>query len=97
MTRAVVSVEPAASYRGMVDLLADKRISALPVIDDAGRVIGIVSEADLLRKIEYAGVEEPRIFDGRRRRDDRRKAPGRTAAELMTKNAHGSRLGFGTL
>ncbi|MCU7731108.1 CBS domain-containing protein [Actinoplanes sp. KI2] len=84
MTRAVVSAEPATTFREIVDLLADRRISALPVVDEAGRVIGVVSETDLLRKVEYAGGSEPRIFDGPRRRDDRRRAQGRTAAELMT-------------
>jgi CBS-domain-containing membrane protein len=47
-------------------------------------VTGVVSEADLLRKIEYAGDEEPRMFDGRRRRADRAKAGGRTAVEVMS-------------
>ncbi|MFD0524364.1 CBS domain-containing protein [Paractinoplanes durhamensis] len=84
MTRTVISVDRDASYRNMVDLLIHRRISALPVIDDAGRVLGIVSEADLLRKIEFAGEEEPRIFEGRRRRDERRKSAGRTAADLMS-------------
>ena len=37
-------------------------------IDATSRVIGVVSEADLLRKIEYAGAEEPRLFDSRSRR-----------------------------
>jgi CBS-domain-containing membrane protein len=39
---------------------------------------------DLLRKIEYAGETEPRLFEGRRRRGDRVKGAGRTAAELMS-------------
>ena len=84
MTRRVVSVDRATSYRNLVDLLAEKRISALPVIDEAGHVLGIVSETDLLRKIEYNGGEEPRIFDGPRRRDDRRRSQGRIAADLMS-------------
>lgn len=84
MTRRVVSVDRDASYRNMVDLLTGKRISALPVIDEAGHVLGVVSETDLLRKIEYAGDEEPRIFDGPRRRDDRRRSQGRVAADLMS-------------
>jgi CBS domain-containing protein len=84
MTRRVVSVDRAASYRNLVDLLTERRISALPVIDEAGHVLGVVSETDLLRKIEYNGGEEPRIFDGPRRRDDRRRSQGRTAADLMS-------------
>jgi CBS domain-containing protein len=84
MTRRVVSVDRATSYRNLVDLLAEKRISALPVIDETGHVLGVVSETDLLRKIEYNGGAEPRIFDGPRRRDDRRRSQGRVAADLMS-------------
>jgi CBS-domain-containing membrane protein len=84
MTRPVVTAGRTASYRNLVDLLIQERLSALPVVDDTRRVIGVISEADLLRKIEYAGDEEPRIFDGRRRREDRRRALGTTAADLMS-------------
>jgi CBS domain-containing protein len=87
MTQAVASVDEAASYRDLVDLLIDRRISAVPVVDAFQRVLGVVSEADLLRKIEYAGAEAPRLFDSRRRRGDRGKALARTAAELMSKPA----------
>jgi CBS-domain-containing membrane protein len=54
------------------------------VVDVDNHVVGVVSEADLLRKIEYAGAEEPRLFDSRRRRGERRKATARTVADLMT-------------
>ena len=84
MTKAVVSVQGMASYRSVVDLLIDRRVSAVPVVDRFQQVSGVVSEADLLRKIEYAGDEEPRLFDGRRRRGDRGKALARTAADLMS-------------
>lgn len=84
MTPAVVSVRETTPYREVVDLLVGNRFSAVPVADAFQRVTGIVSEADLLRKIEYAGDEEPRMFDGRRRRANRAKAFGRTAADVMT-------------
>jgi CBS-domain-containing membrane protein len=84
MTTAVVTVTEKAAYREVVDLLVRHRFSAVPVVDDFQRVTGLVSEADLLRKIEYAGVEEPRLFDGRRRRGERVKASARTAADLMS-------------
>ena len=85
MTKAVVTVSPETPYRGVVDLLVSHRFSAVPVVDEFQRVTGVVSEADLLRKIEYAGTEEPRLFDGRRRRGERVKASGRTAADLMSR------------
>jgi len=84
MTKAVVSVDESASYRSVVDLLIERRFSAVPVVDHSGRVTGVVSETDLLRKIEYAGDTEPRLFEGRRRRGERGKALARTAGELMT-------------
>ena len=87
MTKAVVSVAPTASYRDVVDLLVGNRVSAVPVVDRGERVIGVVSEADLLCKIEYAGHEEPRLFDGRRRRGQRTKALARVAADLMSEPA----------
>lgn len=85
MTPAVVAVPESAPYRELVDLLVRNRFSAVPVVDDFHRVTGVVSEADLLRKIEYAGAEEPRLFEGRRRRGDRAKAAGRTAGDLMSR------------
>jgi CBS domain-containing protein len=84
MTTAVVTVGQSASYREVVDLLIGRRISAVPVVDEDLRVAGLVSEADLLRKIEYAGDERPRLFEGRRRRTERAKATVGTAADLMS-------------
>jgi CBS-domain-containing membrane protein len=63
------------------------RFSAVPVVDSFQRVLGVVSEADLLRKIEYAGDGQPRIFEGRRQRGERGKAAARNAGQLMTSPA----------
>jgi len=84
MTTKVVSVDLGASYRSVVDTLIENRVSAVPVVDPFLRVTGLVSEADLLRKIEYAGDEAPRMFEGRRRRGERGKALARTAVDLMS-------------
>ena len=53
MTTEVVTVRPSTPFREVVDLLQRKRISALPVVDQDGRLVGIVSEADLLVKEGY--------------------------------------------
>jgi CBS-domain-containing membrane protein len=54
-------------------------------LDEAGRVAGIVSEADLLLKEEFPeGSAGGRLFQSRRLRVERVKAAGDTAAELMT-------------
>lgn len=84
MTTKVVVAVASATYRELVDLIIGRRIGAVPVVDEDLRVVGVVSETDLLRKIEYAGDGEPRLFESRRHRDERGKASGRTAQELMT-------------
>jgi CBS domain-containing protein len=84
MTTAVVTVDPSASYRRLVDLLIERRVSAVPVVDETLQVLGVVSEADLLRKIEFAEDDKPRMFEGRRRREERAKATAATAGELMS-------------
>jgi len=50
MTRAVVSVTPKTSIAEALDLMARSHLSALPVIDAAGALKGIVTEADLMRR-----------------------------------------------
>ena len=52
MTHRVISVAPDADIREAVELMLKNRISGLPVIDDEGKLVGIVSEADFLRRVE---------------------------------------------
>ena len=54
MTRDVVSVAPTAGYKEIADLMVRRSISAVPVVDAQRQVLGVVSEADLLAKLEYA-------------------------------------------
>src|SRR5678816_829925 len=85
MTQDVVTVNEHASFKDVAMLIAERRVSAVPVLDREGRVLGIVSEADLVLKEEYPeGPPEARMFQGRRRRIAQAKAAGDTAAELMT-------------
>ncbi|SCG41687.1 CBS domain-containing protein [Micromonospora coxensis] len=85
MTRDVVTVGEETPYRQIVDTLIRRGISAVPVVDGFRRVLGVVSEADLLHKVERAGSpDERRIFEGRRRRTAREKADALVAKELMT-------------
>jgi CBS domain-containing protein len=49
MTRKVVTVTPDTSIRAAAKLMAANHISGVPVVDNAGRLLGVVSEADLLR------------------------------------------------
>jgi CBS domain-containing protein len=55
MTKPVVTVRPDASVPEIARLLLDRHISAVPVVDGDGRVLGIVSEGDLIRRPEVAG------------------------------------------
>jgi CBS domain-containing protein len=61
MTTDVVSAREDTGYREVLDALARHRVSALPVVDGEGRVVGVVSEADLLRK-EGAPDGKPRLL-----------------------------------
>jgi CBS domain-containing protein len=85
MTHEVVTVDEQAPFTEMVRRMAVHKVSALPVVDGDGRVVGIVSEADLLRKEEYQDEEEGRHWlEGRRERAARAKAAGRRAVEVMS-------------
>jgi CBS-domain-containing membrane protein len=85
MTPEVITVGEQASFKEIAATMAEHRVSALPVLDEDGRVAGIVSEADLLLKEEFPeGPAGGRLFQGHRRRVERAKAAGDTAAELMT-------------
>ena len=58
MTRDVVAVQGATPFKELARLLNEHRITALPVLDDAGRVVvGVVSETDLALK-EVAPLRE---------------------------------------
>jgi CBS domain-containing protein len=59
MTRPVISVSPDTSVIAAAKLMLDHKISGLPVVDAADRVVGIVSEHDLLRRPEGDHLERP--------------------------------------
>jgi len=84
MTRTVASVGPDTPYREIVDMVTGRRIGAVPVVDENRRIVGIVSEADLLHKIELTGRPERRVIEGRRRTAARTKASAVVARDLMT-------------
>jgi len=85
MTTQVVTAGPATSFKELVARLATHRVSAVPVVDEDRRVLGIVSEADLLLKEEFPDPDQNiPLFWTRRRRLERAKAAGATARDLMT-------------
>src|SRR5262245_50682830 len=84
MTADVVTVHADTPYGAIVSTLAKHRISAVPVVDRFNEVIGIVSEADLLHKVEFLGDKAQRVFEWGSRKANRAKAEGATAVELMS-------------
>jgi CBS domain-containing protein len=89
MTSRVVSVTRGASFRAMAAALREYRVSAFPVLDDDGKVIGVVSEADMLVKEALDSEPDgmPGMIAGLLRRKEHEKARGTTAGDLMTSPA----------
>ena len=81
MTTEVVAVRRDTSFKELAATLRQYRVSACPVIDDARRVIGLVSEADMLAKEALA---EPGVVAGLMHHKDVRQAEAVTAGALMT-------------
>jgi len=82
MTTRVIWVGKDATFRDMAAALREYRISAFPVVDADRKVIGVVSEADMLNKA--ALDDEPGVISGILHRRDQAKARGVTAGDLMT-------------
>ncbi|MEU4148914.1 CBS domain-containing protein [Streptomyces sp. NPDC026659] len=83
MTRAVVAVGSGTLFRDVVERMEQWKVGALPVLEGDGRVIGVVSEADLLPKEEFRDGEPDRLTQ-LRRMADLAKAGAVTAGELMS-------------
>lgn len=85
MTTKVITATPATTFRELVELLERNRVSALPVIDDDRRVVGIVSEADLLIKQAYPhGDSDAGMLQALRHPRQFGKAEATHAAQVMT-------------
>jgi len=63
MTRDVAVVHPETTLRAAVKLMASRRISGLPVVDEDGTVVGMMSEGDVLGWREGFSEREARWFD----------------------------------
>ncbi|MGZ4401689.1 MAG: CBS domain-containing protein [Gaiellaceae bacterium] len=90
MTADVITVQSETSLKEVAAILAERRISGVPVVDEDGKVVGVVSEADILfkergpseRKRMLAAFTDPTYGTGER------KLEARNAAEAMTAPAH---------
>ncbi|GGZ95913.1 CBS domain-containing protein [Streptomyces bluensis] len=83
MTRTVVAVGRDALFKEIIRTMEQWKVSAMPVLEGEGRVVGVVSEADLLPKEEFRD-SDPNLLEQRRRLSDLAKAGAVTAGELMS-------------
>lgn len=92
MTSPVFTVSPDAPVAQVARLLCEKHISGVPVVDDTGKLVGIVTEIDLIKRHArihfpiYLPFLDSLIFleSPRRYTQDVRRALGATAGEIMT-------------
>jgi CBS domain-containing protein len=87
MSTHVVAARQGASFKEIAEKLREQRVSAFPVVDDDGKVIGVVSEADLLAKeaLDGGSADMPGMISGILQRKEQERAAGLTAGDLMTK------------
>ncbi|MGI0489553.1 CBS domain-containing protein [Pantanalinema rosaneae CENA516] len=94
MSRDLITTRPETQLNEVIKILAERHISGLPVIDDSGKLVGVVSETDLMWK--ESGVTPPAYImlldsviylenPGRYERE-LHKVLGQTVGEVMTAN-----------
>ncbi|MER7172136.1 CBS domain-containing protein [Streptomyces mesophilus] len=83
MTHTVVAIGRDAPFKEVVELMQQWKVSSLPVLEGEGRVVGVVSEADLLPKEEFRD-DDPTRYDVLRRLSDLAKAGAVSAGEMMS-------------
>lgn len=94
MSRDPITVKPQTPIKEAIKILAEQRISGLPVVDDAGKLVGVISETDLLW--QETGVEPPLhimfldsviyLENPARYDQELHKALGQTVGEVMSDN-----------
>ncbi|MEU8585852.1 CBS domain-containing protein [Streptomyces sp. NPDC048664] len=84
MTHGVVTARPHSSFKQIAQLLSDNGVTAVPVVDDDGHPVGVVSEADLLRKAASLPDPEGRRVGHRLSLDEVARAGAETAEAMMS-------------
>ena len=91
MVAPVITVDPSATVQEVAKLFLEKQISAVPVLDGNGKLVGIVSEGDLLHRVE-AGTERHRswwlraLVDSDTLAEEYVKSHGRKVSDVMTRD-----------
>jgi CBS domain-containing protein len=89
MVRDVVTVRPDTDVAEAIKLLAEHDVSALPVLDEGGNLVGVLSEADLIHRTEI-GTEKHRpwwleaVTGGTTLAEEFAKSHGKKVEEVMT-------------
>jgi CBS domain-containing protein len=97
MTREVVTLRPDQRIEEVADILADKQIGAAPVVDENGKLVGLLRDEDLI--VSEANLHVPTVitFLGsdfvlpsslHHFEEDLKKAAGATVADVMTTKFH---------
>jgi CBS domain-containing protein len=94
MSRDPIVVQPETSLKEAIQILAERRISGLPVVDNTGKLVGVISETDLMW--QETGVTPPAYImfldsviylqNPATYERDLHKALGQTVGEVMSKN-----------
>jgi len=95
MSRDVITVQPQTPLNQAIQILAERRITGLPVVDDTGKLVGVISETDLMW--QETGVTPPAYImfldsviylqNPTTYERDLHKALGQTVGEVMTTDA----------
>lgn len=87
MTSDVISVKTDTPFRELVELMSDRRISGVPVVDELGQILGMVTEGDLITKEHRGnpvGYHPPFPREAKSDREFLRRIGGRVAGQMMT-------------
>jgi CBS domain-containing protein len=91
MVAPVITVEPSETVQQVAKLFLEKQISAVPVLDSNGKLVGIISEGDLLHRVE-AGTERHRswwlraLIESDTLAAEYVKSHGRKVSDVMTRD-----------
>ncbi len=85
MSTHVIAARQSATFKELAAMLSSQRVSAFPVVDEDNKVIGIVSETDLLAKEALEGTVPDTLASLPDQREGTR-VSGLTAADLMTRH-----------
>jgi len=96
MTRDVITVSRETTVRELATLFSERRISSAPVVDEAGELIGIVTESDLIEQDKSLHIPTVvSIFDwviylesGKRFEKELQKMTGQTVGEIFTERVY---------